>query len=103
MTGRRVHERFACDLPVFLSFDGQEHEVRAVNISLGGVYVLTELSIPYGTELSVRLRVPALKEDAHIAATARWAREDGIGLQFGSLRAMEVWALNQFFRGLTTV
>jgi hypothetical protein len=64
------------------------------------MYLVADREIPYGTEVTVRFRLPAMKEDAHAPATVRWKKPDGIGVQFGSLRAIEVWALNQFFKGL---
>ncbi len=102
MTGRRVHERYDCDIPLHVQREGEEEFTgEVVNISLGGIYCLTDVTIPYGTEVKLRFRVPALKEDAIVAATVRWAKPDGVGFQFGSLRAIEVWALNQFFKNLT--
>ena len=101
VTGRRIHERFECDLPVTLLHDG-EFEALATNISLGGVYLVTQAKIAYGTLVDVRFRVPAMKADATVAGTIRWVKPDGVGVQFGSLRALEVWALNQYFKGLTT-
>lgn len=100
VTGRRVHERFECDLPVTLLHDDQEFEAVATNISLGGVYLVTEATMPYGSLVNVRFRVPAMKKDATVAGTIRWVKPDGVGVQFGSLRALEVWALNQYFKGL---
>ena len=102
MTGRRVHERFDCDLPVGLFFGDQEYATVASNISLGGVYLVTNATIPYGSQVNVRFKVPALKEPATIGGTMRWNKPDGVGVQFGSLRALEVWALNQYFKGLRT-
>ncbi|MEZ4251528.1 MAG: PilZ domain-containing protein [Polyangiales bacterium] len=101
MSGRRVHERYDCHLPIVF-FVGEE-EVSAVvsNISLGGMFVVTDRSVEYGTPVKVRFRLPALKEEATVDTTVRWRKPDGVGLQFGSLRAIEVWALNQFFKGLT--
>ena len=100
MTGRRVHERFECDLPVTLLLEEEEFEAVATNISLGGVYLVTEATMPYGSLVNVRFRVPAMKKDALVAGTIRWEKPDGLGVQFGSLRALEVWALNQYFKGL---
>ena len=100
MPGRRVHERFACELPVTVLAGDREIETTASNVSLGGMYLLTDERLEYGTEVKVRFRVPALKEDAEPRATVRWQRNDGFGVQFGSLRAIEVWALNQFFKSL---
>ncbi len=101
MTGRRVHERYECDLPAVLVWDDQEHHATVSNISLGGIFLLTDLSVPFGAPVIVRLRLPALKEEASFKMTVRWTRPDGVGFQFGSLRAIEVWGLNQYFKGLT--
>jgi hypothetical protein len=32
------------------------------------------------------------------SAVVRWAAADGVGIQFGSLRARDAWALGQFLR-----
>ena len=104
--GRRVHERFNCDLPVVVDVVAEqgdaEIQARASNISLGGVYLIAAEQLPFGTPVKVRFRVPSLKEEANIEAIVRWVKPDGFGVQFGRLRALEVWALNQYFKGLDT-
>ncbi len=101
MTGRRVHERYECDFPATLVVD-EEREITgtATNISLGGLFIVTDESLPYGMALKVRFRVTKLKEDALVDVVVRWVKPTGIGVQFGSLRALEVWALNQYFKDL---
>ena len=64
------------------------------------MFLETQEESPYGSVVKVRLRLPALKEDTECEVTVRWKVEDGIGAQFGSLRALEVWALNQLFKTL---
>ncbi len=100
MTGRRVHERYECDLPVTLTTEGGELSATASNISLGGMYIEPGSDLPYGTQGTLRFRLPALKEDAVVEVTVRWLTPHGIGVQFGSLRAIEVWALHQYFKSL---
>ena len=73
----------------------------AVDISEGGAFLRSELLLEVGEELEVRFRLPALKEDTESTTTVRWNKPDGIGVQFGSLRALEVWGLNQLFKTLT--
>lgn len=97
--GRRVHQRYPCDLDVTLSVDGQEHTGTATNVSLGGIFI-TGVSFAYGTEGTLRMRLPALKEDTEVQATVRWATDAGVGVQFGSLRALEVWGLNELFKSI---
>ena len=102
MSGRRVHERYICELPIVLIHEGKELSGIATNISLGGMYVVTDASIAFGTTLRARFRLPALKEDTECEVVIRWKKPDGVGAQFGSLRAKEVWGLNQLFKGLPT-
>ena len=94
-SGKRVHERFDVRLPVTLVLP--EGEVAAVtrNASLGGVFVETTASVVFGSTIKLRLRLPALHEDSELDVTVRWKQPDGIGVQFGSLRALEVWGLTQ--------
>ncbi len=101
MTGRRVHERYDCNLDVTVAIDGLDVVATATNVSLGGIFVSTEMEVAYGTQGKLTFRVPALKEDAVVDVTVRWVKPGGLGLQFGSLRAIEVWALNQYFKTLT--
>ncbi len=97
-TGRRVHERYDRRLKVTVIHDGGELETISKNISLGGLYLVSDTQLAYGTAVKLRLYLPALKEDALIDAVVRWHKADGIGVQFGSLRAREVWAFNQLFK-----
>ncbi|MFW5876162.1 MAG: PilZ domain-containing protein [Myxococcota bacterium] len=95
MTGRRVHERFEYELPVTIVHDGVEYEAVTQNISLGGMYLITTAPLKYGAEVTLRFRLPSLKERTECTGTIRWVKPDGLGVQFGSLRALEVWGLNQ--------
>jgi hypothetical protein len=98
-SGRRVHERFACELPVTLTADGRVVDGKTQNLSLGGMFVtLGPERFAYGTKVIVKFRLPALKEPSEFAVTVRWDTAEGVGLQFGSLRAVEVWALNELFK-----
>lgn len=96
--GRRVHERYERELDVVVVHEGGQIECKTVNVSLGGMLLATKVSLPYGLKVKLRFHLPALKEDANIEATVRWLKDDSMGVQFGSLRAKEVWALNQLFK-----
>ncbi|MGE0790736.1 MAG: PilZ domain-containing protein [Sandaracinaceae bacterium] len=102
MEGRRVHERFERRLKVVVHHEtgGGASRIECVtkNISLGGMYLLTESALAYGANVSLEFYLPALKETVQLEAVVRWEQPDGMGVQFGSLRAREVWALNQLFR-----
>jgi hypothetical protein len=96
--GRRVHERYDRRLKVVVIHETSRIECITRNVSLGGMYLISEAKLPYGAKVELEIYLPALKEDARIEATVRWQKEDGVGIQFGSLRAREVWALNQLFK-----
>jgi type IV pilus assembly protein PilZ len=96
---RRVHQRHECTLDVAVIHDGEELLAKTVNVSLGGMYLIAPRALKVGTEAKVRLRLPALKEDTELPVTVRWTTAEGFGVQFGSLRALEVWAFNQLFKG----
>ena len=95
---KRAHERYERRLAVKVVADGRELEGTTVNISLGGMFVSLAEPVKFGSTIKASFRLPALKEDTVITSTVRWVTPDGIGIQFGSLRAMEVWALNQLFK-----
>ena len=98
VAGRRVHERYARKLKVVVKHADGAVECITRNISLGGMYLITESSLPYGTPVSLVFYLLAIKAEASMEGTVRWVKDDGMGVQFGSLRAREVWALNQLFK-----
>jgi hypothetical protein len=101
---RRVHERYALELPVTLIHAAGETQGTTRNVSLGGALVgLGEHTIAFGSQVTLRVFLPSLKEEASLASTVRWLAPGAVGLQFGSLRAKEVWALNQMFKDAPTV
>jgi hypothetical protein len=95
---KRAQKRHACRLPVRIDAGGEEHEGNSVNLSLGGMLIDTDRRFPLGTAVMLRFRLPALKLDTEVEATVRWSEEGKHGMQFGSLRARDVWALNKLFR-----
>lgn len=101
MSDKRSHERFRIEVDVTLVYEGAEYPGRSRDMGLGGVFVHSDASVPFGADLHVRIALPRLKEPALIPATVRWHARGGMGLQWRSLRAREVWALNRLFRGVT--
>ena len=71
---------------------------RALNASLGGLYLELADKLPLGARLHVRFEVGghAVESDAVV----RWHGERGLGVQFDGLRARDVWALEKFFKTL---
>ena len=71
---------------------------QARDVSVGGMFVETMSSLPFGTEVIVHVRLPGHKDELAMPAVVRWIREDGIGLQFGLLGARETYAITEVVR-----
>jgi hypothetical protein len=101
MTGNRAHARHDFDVPVEVIVEGAARPGRSVNISRGGIFVLTEPLPEFGTRLQLRIRLPGIPEECQIPCVVRWAKPgEGAGLQFEGLRAIEAWALGKLLHGL---
>lgn len=98
MLDKRSHARFPVSLEVTLVYAGERHRGESRDVSLGGMFVYTNTKVPFGADVEIQLRLPALKEEITVHAVARWHQQGGVGLSFKSLRAREVWALNQLFK-----
>ncbi len=96
--GRRLHERIQLRLPVEVEHDSRRFEATSRNISLGGMYLVTAEALKLGEVLRLRFRLPELDRPTECEAAVRWQGPDGYGVQFGSLRALDVWGINQLFR-----
>ena len=72
-----------------------------VNISQGGVFVNTSPVPAFGEKVVLRIDLPGVPARCEIACIVRWSKEgDGVGLQFETLRAIEVWALNKLLKSI---
>jgi len=98
LVDKRSHARFPVTLEVTLIVAGERHLARTRDVSLGGMFVYTDVKIPLGAEVQVQLTIPALKELTTVDSVARWHDEGGLGVSFKGMRAREVWALNQLFK-----
>jgi hypothetical protein len=82
--------------------DGVERTCTMMNLSLGGALFTTSPKITMGQRLQVSFKVPTLEEAIEIGGTVRWSDDKATGIQFDGLRAREVWALNEFFKQLSS-
>jgi uncharacterized protein (TIGR02266 family) len=95
---KRRYERFQAGIEVRFQAGEVQVTARSRDISLGGMFIETSEKLPYGTKVDLEVTLPSLPAPAVIAATVRWSSPDGMGVQFGSLRARETWAINQLSR-----
>ena len=78
---------------------GPRIEARCRDVSLGGMFIETASPLPYGTPLRVFASLPDMPGEAVIEAIVRWAKPDGMGVQFGSMGARETHGLTVLLGG----
>jgi hypothetical protein len=88
--------RYPIDLPAAMIVGTTELPCRVRNISLGGVFVRGP-SLPIGTKVHLAFGGGPLAEIEGMC-TARWNTNEGTGLQFDGLRAVDTLALSKFIR-----
>ncbi len=102
MEHRRADRRYDRRIEIQVTTDGATFATYTRNISLGGVYVLSDRAVAFGAKVKLTFTVPTQAEVIEVDGEVRWVEvEDGnthgVGIQFGGLRARDVWALNKFF------
>lgn len=100
MSENRQHPRKAIATEVgFQIGDGPRTEARCRDVSLGGMFIETATPVPYGTPVRIYARLPDMPGEALIEAIVRWAKPDGMGVQFGRMGARETHGLTVLLGG----
>ena len=95
----RASTRDNVDLAVRVNALGRSANLRISNLSLGGAFIRHRRPLFVGQRLRVSFLLPGWGVlDA--AALVRWTNEAGVGVQFQSLGAGEIWALNVYLKTL---
>jgi hypothetical protein len=69
---------------------------RSRDISLGGMFVVTELPAAFGAELVVHITLPGQRQAFALPGVVRWSRTgEGMGIQFGLMGARETHAITE--------
>ncbi len=96
MSEKRRHPRKSVRLTLgFQVGNGPRVEAESRDMSLGGMFVMTNTPAPFGASITVYLPLPGLKQEAVVKSTVRWTEPDGMGVQFGLMGARETHALTQ--------
>ena len=99
MEDKRLHTRVPID--VTLVCEGPQATSFAAHgkdISVGGMFVRSSNQPPFGTALTIVLRLPGSKKDVRLPAIVRWTKEDGFGVQFGLLGAFETHLISELMK-----
>lgn len=91
----RQFERFVVALDVAFVVDGERVTAKSRDASLGGMFIETPRSLPYGTQFELEVKLPALAQPVKIDSTVRWSGPTGMGVQWGTLHTNATWAINQ--------
>jgi len=99
---RRSDRRYDRRLEIEVTHEGQILSSHTRNISLGGVFIDCDRSLPFGAKVQLKFRVPTQTEPTLVDGQVRWVEMEegqvrGVGIRFDGLRARDVWALNKYF------
>jgi len=95
----RAQPRVEFEVDVQLDGDGVQLTGRTADLSPGGAFVVIDQLLPIGERVDLSMRLPGVRGVCRIPSIVRWSRVDrGVGLQFESLRPIEVWAINRIVR-----
>ena len=88
---------FVTDL-TFRSPEEGERVGRARDISLGGMFIITDDAAPFGAHVTVRFLLPRQPVQLELPAVVRWSGTGGMGVQFGSLGAADTHHITELTR-----
>ena len=94
MKENRGSRRYDVDIEVELG----GRRARVKNLSLGGMFILTDEKLEVGARVQLAFAIPGQRIET--AAIVRWRDGTGTGVQFDGLRARDVWALGKYFEQL---
>ncbi|WP_437709004.1 PilZ domain-containing protein [Sorangium sp. So ce448] len=101
MRDHRKHPRKQIELSIaFRIGDGPRVDAICRDLSLGGMFIETSSSAPFGATVEVLLSLQGLKQVAVIPSVVRWTTPEGMGVQFGMMGARETYALTQLLGSL---
>ena len=99
MQEKRVHPRAPIDVAVSCeSADRPPIAGLAKDISVGGMFIQADQTPPFGTNVTVVLRIPGMGSESRLPAVVRWNKPHGFGVQFGLLGARETHAIGKLMR-----
>ena len=102
---RDVRREYQADGGLSAPDDRKKQLGRCVNISHGGILVRSDPVPEFGAMLTLLISLPDLPEACEIPCIVRWnnPQKETVGLQFKSLRPIEVWGLNRLMHRLDPV
>lgn len=98
MVELRRHQRAPLDVALEFVAKGSTERAsgRARDISVGGMFVVTDTPLPFGADLVVHLTLPGQRSPFALPGVVRWSKNgEGMGVQFGLVGARETHAITE--------
>jgi len=97
---QRRYARVPIDTPAFYWLKGSEERrtCLAKDISLGGMFVETDLAPSFNAEIQIQIMLPGGDNPVVLPGVVRWVRDGGMGVQFGNLGAKETHLITEIGR-----
>ncbi len=105
----RNERRFRMFVNIWLRTPTMSFNAFSGNVSDGGVFVATPETLPEGTELNVRFKLPGRQDELDLRGQVRWARDDfdmdndvvpGFGVKFLDLVSEDRFKLFRYLDDL---
>ncbi len=99
MQEKRQHPRAMVNLD--LTCESKDHSPVAgvaKDISIGGMFIESEGTLPFGTNVTILMTIPGIGSESRLPAVVRWSKPGGFGVQFGLLGARETHAITRLLK-----
>jgi len=96
----RRFTRAPLDQPAEFKLKSADHRFggRAKDISVGGMFIETDVTPAFGAEVVVFVTLPSDPKELRLPGVVRWTRPTGMGVQFGLLGARETYAITEIVK-----
>ncbi len=98
MAELRRHQRAPLDVAIEFVAKGSTERAagRSRDVSVGGMFILTDAPLPFGADLVVHVTMPGQKSPFALTGVVRWSKAgEGMGVQFGMMGARETHAITE--------
>ena len=94
MENLRQFKRVKIDLGAELMLEHKSFPITIKDISLGGAFIESEISLEMNEEIELRIFLTAVEHVIEVAGRVAWIKNlEGFGIAFPELKPIDVWAL----------
>lgn len=96
---QRLRARLDVDVEITLA-DETRYRGQARDISIGGMFVETDLNLAFGADLLITVLLPTERALCALPGIVRWSTTRGFGIQFKLLGVRETRAITETTRNV---